>query len=1218
MAFNPPKDTAGPLTVEVSAGGEIQELGKPLAAPVLLSNSGDAPLTGTVQVAVADDWKVEGEVQRPFSIPAKGTVTIPFAVVPGKRSYAALYPVHARASCRAADGTALSAHAILLLSVPLQAVSAGKPALAQPVVQVPKRGAFRLDMATPFQASIAVHDKPVVVKPLGWRGSDPETGASADFSEADRGGRRPSINVHPPYRAGWGDAILDWQLTLPATGPIWFQTATAIRDSDPKKEGASDGVQFRVQVSVKGGDYQTLFDRMSDAKTWTPASVDLSPYAGKEITLRLVTGPGPAHNTSCDSSFWAEPTLWAGPPVTAEPAEQREARRQRAIAAARLASQGKPADWAWKLESEAGVTGAAVEPGPSGVADAFFALCDGKRELVVEGFTVEIDGIAVGRGQNGRICERIEQRFEGSQGVLTHQVLKGDQSVPVATRIWAEKGGLRFAFSMPGVKRDPRGEPRFSALSAGSLSEKARRVYAGFGNVIQDPGSFDLRGGGFTLSTRHVGLDFANGLSLVQAVDVFPDTLRVDPEQKQYALVTRHDATLSFFPSCRGAFAGARVYRGIAGFQPAGGVAKLQGRMCLDQWGGDYRKAADGLELAGRYGLTDAIFVKHDWQRWGYDYRLPEIYPPRGNFDDFRAMVDAAKRHGILFCPHDNYIDFYPDAEGFSYDHVIFNRDGTPQKAWFNEGREAQSYRWSPIAFFPWLEDNLRLVKAGFAPTACFVDVFTAMPPVDFYDRQGRFYPKMVTAERWGHAFDRIREVLGDQAPTLSEAGTDALIGHLDGAQSDHSAWLPELESQKKEAHFRWKMPAADGERIPWHDMATHGAFVLLAGGLGPRYSGADDPFLHGYGSDDYLSLTVLGGRNPMCDGPFSRRAVMTYWLLHGVCAELARSEMLQHEFAGDDIHRQSVRFANGSVHVNRGAADWQVGGLTLPRYGFSVSAGGFTASVARRDGIITALATGGGELFADARPPAADTPAVRPKVTAVEDLGKGSFRVKIDWEVMRPVSPQARPFLHFDKLNGGEEIEFQGYVKLDAAKLQQPGVHSTETAVTLTPEQAQAKAEYLIRYGLFVPGDGGERLSLDAPLDSGRRAKGGRIQAVAGKDGGIGIQWEAEPADPNGPLRLARVNLSGKIVDFGPVATNGAFRLRQTEGDWDLTPLPDSRPFVVTLDPSKIGAKPIQSVSAMDSAGNPLGEVKVRQEGTRTSFEVDGKAFGYRLRHSP
>ena len=293
--------------------------------------------------------------------------------------------------------------------------------------------------------------------------------------------------------------------------------------------------------------------------------------------------------------------------------------------------------------------------------------------------------------------------------------------------------------------------------------------------------------------------------------------------------------------------------------------------------------------------------------------------------DDFLAMVEACKRHGILFCPHDNYIDFYPDATGYSYDHILFNADGTPQKAWFNKGRDAQSYRWSPNAFGPWLETNLKQVKSGIAPTAYFVDVFSAIAPMDFYDRQGRFYAKTVTAERWGAAFDRIREILGNNAPTISEAGQDGLIGHLDAGEADHSGWLPAATDPKA---FRWNMKAGDGERIPWHDMASHGSFVLLAGGLGPRYAGGQDETLHGYGSDDYLSLTVLGGRNPMCDGPFSRRAVMTYWLLHDICNSLARSEMLSDEFAGDDIHRQIVRFSNdGTVQVNRGKTDWINGG---------------------------------------------------------------------------------------------------------------------------------------------------------------------------------------------------------------------------------------------------------------------------------------------------
>jgi len=85
---------------------------------------------------------------------------------------------------------------------------------------------------------------------------------------------------------------------------------------------------------------------------------------------------------------------------------------------------------------------------------------------------------------------------------------------------------------------------------------------------------------------------------------------------------------------------------------------------------------------------------------------------------------------------------------------------------------------------------------------------------------------------------------LGHDAAMISESGHDALIGSIDGVQADH--WRPEC----------WLKNSKDADRTPWHDMVTHGKMVLFAGGLGSRYD--PDP-KHGYGSDDYLSNTVLG-----------------------------------------------------------------------------------------------------------------------------------------------------------------------------------------------------------------------------------------------------------------------------------------------------------------------------------------------------------------------
>ena len=940
--------------------------------------------------------------------------------------------------------------------------------------------------------------------------------------------------------------------------------------------------------------------------------MDLSDWAGRELTLRLVTGPGPKHNTSCDSAYWATPTVWVGQRPAAEADSRRAARRESALSGARAAHRGEIRDWSWRLESDAGAHGVALAPGPNGLADAWLAFADAQRELVFEGFTIEVDGTPLAADGSGLFCEGLEERFAEGIGTLVHSLRKGDQTVRAQARVWAEHGALRLAWSMPEASRDLRGEPRFTALAIGPASDRARRVYAGFGNVIENPGKFDLHANGFQLSTRHIGLDFANGLSLLQACDVFPDLLRVDPDARVYALRTHHDATLTLLPSSRGAFAAARAYRAIANFQPSAGVANIQGKICLDQWGGDYQEAARGLELAARYGLTDAVFVKHVWQRWGYDYRLPDIYPPAGDVDQFQAMVAACRRHGILFCPHDNYIDFYPDAEGYSYDHIIFNADGTPQRAWFNKGRQAQSYRWLPTAFQPWLERNLQLIKTQIDPPSYFVDVFSAMAPMDFRDRAGRFYPKTVCTERWGEAFDRIRTVLGDDAPMISEAGHDALIGHLDAGQADHMGWIP------GQWRFAWGLDAEDAERVPWHDMASHGAFVLLAGGLGHRYSGEQhDPTLHGYASDDYLSMTVLGGRNPMCDGPFSRRAAMTYWLLHDVCAELARREMLSHEFAGDDIHRQIVGFADGAqVIANRGRTDWQVDGQTLPPYGFVAQAGPATAMVTRRDGVIAGYAQHGHTLFADARPQSADQRGVvQPTVAGCEVSGKGRFQLRMQWRVLQPVPPGYVAFLHFvdEKDPEGEGIVFQGGTRYDAGKLVAAGIAEGAASATL-PADVKLPATFAVRTGFYHPSAGGARLRLAGPTDSTGRARCGTITA----DAAGAITWTPEPPDPDLAERLARLNTAGKLVDFGPVATTGAFRLCSAPGsEWELTPLPGSESFQVELRLDQLGvpAAKVRQVLAQDLDGQTLAPVAPEQDGPRVRWKTDGGAFRYLIR---
>ncbi len=1243
-AFTPPVGTSGPLTIEIGPLQEVEIAAQPREIPVAvtLRNALAQPLDGTVEITLADGWKVTRNARPAFALAGNGTETVEIGVTPAPDSYEALYPIHATArftqhglETNPLENLERTAQAVLVVRT--RRAPSSQAAAPAPLVKVGARGATPLDVARWMQPRWTLDSAPQSVqsRAAGALGEDQASGATFLLQSAARPDARPSIGMHPPWRKGAGESMADFRVQLPDVSPLALTFATAIRDSNPG-EPLSDGVQFRVLADAGAG-FEPLFDRFSASKSWQEGRVELSQLRGKTITLRLQSGPGPARDTSVDQSFWGAPTIVSGAAPVRESAVSRQSRRARALNLARAARDGRARAWSWTLRSNAlagpastwaspaGSGGASVVPGPAGLRDAFIAFAGGGHELVFEGFELALEGSegrrALGRGPGELEPARVASTWGAGggprEGIISHEVNLGGRTVTLRARVWQQGGALRFSWSLPGAAPDLRGTPRIAHIALGPASSVVRRAYAGFGNVLEQPGRWSLNDGGFRLSTRHVGADYANGLSLVQASDIFPDAFEVDGPRGLASLAVHHEATVSLIPSTRGAFAGARVWRALSGFKAGGGVQKLLGRVGLDQWGGDYGRAAGDLELAAAYGMTDAVFIKHDWQRWGYDYRLPDIYPPHGDQAAFLGMVRAAKQHGILFGPHDNYIDFYPDAGGFSYRHLVFNADGSPQLAWLNPGPGAQSYRWNPLEFRPWLDRNLGLVRRGFGPTAYFVDVFGAMAPFDFYGQSGRFYSKSVTAREWGAAFDRIRQVLGGNAPTISEAGTDALIGHLDGGESDHAAWIKPGSVQA--AGFGWQLQAGDGERIPWHDMATHGRFVLFAGGLGNRYASGMDERTHGWGSDDYLSTTVLGGRNPLCDGPFSRRAVMTYWLLHDICARLARSEMVDHQFAGGDIHRQVVSWAQrkaasqtlaalGTVQVNRGARDWSLsagsGGPVLPQYGFAARAGSgadeVRADISRRGGLVSAFALDarGKTLFADARPEKSGAGGVRARVLGIEDAGGGKLRVRFEWQVLAPVAASLMPFVHFTSAAAaGEGIVFQGGMDFSQVDLARPGTYQS-TAEASLPADAAAGASYSIRFGLYDP-KSGARFPL-ASASENSRVKGG---VVSLRNGALSYAPEAEQAQDE---LAARLNRADKVLDFGPLATNGALRLSYASSTWTLMPLPDSAAFTVRLNLPRLGASGRQ-VARLEarSEGGASSELKFQASGASASFEV-------------
>ncbi|HZU25450.1 MAG TPA: DUF5696 domain-containing protein [Bryobacteraceae bacterium] len=488
-------------------------------------------------------------------------------------------------------------------------------------------------------------------------------------------------------------------------------------------------------------------------------------------------------------------------------------------------------------------------------------------------------------------------------------------------------------------------DPGPEAVGVGRWSKEALRVYAGQGNVIDHPAAFNLPADGHREATSYVAFDFP-GISILQATDVPPDHLEVNPAERICTLTARHIQTISLIPAAN-VWTAALHWREIDGQNAAPGVPKLAGRFVFDLWDGTFADAAAQLRRAFRYGLTDSLVIWHVWQRWGYDYRLPDIWPPDpdvGTADEFKALAQLCKDNGVLFAPHDNYNDFYPDADGFTYSKIAMLKPGAePWPAWFHRERNAQSYRWLGDSFRPFLERNVRLLRDNIAPTAYFIDVMSSIEPFDQWSADAKLVSASDNRRYWGEAFAWVRRFLGNDAPTISEAGHDALIGWLDGATSVHLR-----VAEPPQRGMVWSIHAADSERIPWMDAVNHDRFVQHGAGYEDRYAEGLDRREHGIYSDDYITTEVMTGHPAMVSEAFGRDAVRVYWLLHDLGRALAMQHITGFEFAGGNLHRQHVTWSNGEVWVNRGAEDWTVAGHTLPQYGYYARAGGVESAIER------------------------------------------------------------------------------------------------------------------------------------------------------------------------------------------------------------------------------------------------------------------------------
>jgi len=1200
QAFDGDVVTEGPLQLRIQPISDVTQYDEPQDVIVELANKSDESLCVQLKLGpLVDQWYTAGpNVQRLVVGPGRSE-SARFRIAASQGVVSALYPVHVYASC-CHQGQIIEAHAVQVFQCRFdQAELCSAQATPLRAASLANDGALPLWLLRDARVAWRFKGKAMRYMPSGWHGSCSESRAHFSIGRVHRGASRQALIVHPPWWRSAGTIFVEYRVRLPQVRPIRLYFANAIRDHGPT-EPPSDGVTFRVWVGR-----QCVFERHTASKIWVDGQVDLSQFAGEEILLRLESHPGPRWDTTCDLAYWAEPLLVAGEQqyVRTEARRQKMCSRVRSLLAG--AAPVEPNEFVFEL---AGKTRAAAVLGQRGLIDGAMGFGGDGKSVVFDGLCVSVtkyplaaQPCAVGWSQ-----VRAEREGDGVVRVI-HELMLGREAFVLTGRLWAEGDGLRLKLDC---------DKRITDFAPGSADQRAKRIYYGHGYCIIEPKAFQADFGGHNLSTSHVGFDFEQGLSLLVATDYPPDRLEVDPQQRRYALHTHLDATMTFMPGTDGAFDCAVRYRELYDKKAAGAFAKKAGRFVFDVWGGRYTEIAEAIEQMARYGLTDSMLTIHVWQRWGYDYRLPDIYPPQpqlGTLEQMRKIAKLCDRYAILWGLHDNYIDFYPDAEGFSYEHICFTENGEPVKAWLNRWRGAQSYRFRPDRIMPFLKRNLSLIKADLVPTHYFIDVFSSIGCFDYYDRDGRFHSMLETRRCWGEAFAWIREFLGGDAPMTSEAGHDQLIGYLDGA---------DCQFLTLSAHNGWpyiRLECTDWERVPWYDAVVHDKFSLHGVGYPGRYRLRDghqeQRILE---SDDYITAEILTGHAMMIDrGGLGAGAVRKYWLAQQLVRSIAQDHITRVSFADGDIHRQIVRWGGGAVvYVNRGREDWHIDGRCLPPYGFIGRNGPIESSIEKIDGRIVEQARGGEWLYVNARPYGPDgTLPIRPAIRKLEYLGGRKFKMVVGWQVGVAVAKDLAVFAHFldKKSSRRDKIAFQcGGAPRKPTSQWRGYIETGDEWVVEVPAQC-GSGEYEIVVGLWDPAAGRRYRLIGEDDGTGRYRLGCLIvEAQAGQVCNIRCIAEDVPQD-----KCERWNPQGRLIDFGPVVTNGAVRCQLKQGQVVVTPLPEMGSFEVLVRLERLMEKEnvvAEAVVATDIDGRKIREVGFDSGPGWVRFETHPGEFAYQI----
>lgn len=311
-----------------------------------------------------------------------------------------------------------------------------------------------------------------------------------------------------------------------------------------------------------------------------------------------------------------------------------------------------------------------------------------------------------------------------------------------------------------------------------------------------------------------------------------------------------------------------------------------------------FRDVARDLRKLHRRGVSRAYLHLDGWGVDGYDSHHPDYLPPCreiGGWAGLRHLADTCADMGYLFALHDQYRDYYHNAETFDPAYAIHDADGkVPDYSWWYGGPQSVlCARFAPAYV---LRNHAALRGRGIRVDGTYLDVFAIVPAEECFHPAHRMNRRECLELR-AECFHIIRDLEGIAS---SEEPVDYAIPHLHLVHHGpypEGGVLTELTGSEENRALPmaplWCLVYHDALLLPWSD-PTQAAL---------------------YGGMPYLGLTAS-------DADIA--AVGRICRLH---AKVALEEMVDHEFLNEDHTRQRTTFADGTVvTADIGAKRWKMG----------------------------------------------------------------------------------------------------------------------------------------------------------------------------------------------------------------------------------------------------------------------------------------------------